>query len=170
MLNSPYSGLNNHNYSINDFMPQGGSPVFSNFIDANTIDPFFTSTNYRGAFGSGSNWLDGGWINFRPDTVDYSVGINQISSNVPERYTLSQNYPNPFNPSTVINFSLPVKGFVTLKVYDVLGQEVATLVNNVLTVGEYAYEFDASRLSSGIYFYTLKGENFVETKKMMLVK
>ncbi|MCB0721630.1 MAG: T9SS type A sorting domain-containing protein [Ignavibacteriae bacterium] len=170
MLNSPYSGLNNHNYSINDFMPQGGSPVFSNFIDANTIDPFFTSTNYRGAFGSGSNWLDGGWVNFRPDTVDYSVGINQVSSNVPERYTLSQNYPNPFNPSTVINFSLPVKGFVTLKVYDVLGQEVATLVNNVLTVGEYAYEFDASKLSSGIYFYTLKGENFVETKKMMLVK
>lgn len=169
MLNNPYGNQSTHNYSPNDFVPQGGSPALSNFTDPTSIDPWFTAGSYRGAFGTGANWLDG-WVNFRPDTVDYSVGINQISSNVPERFSLSQNYPNPFNPSTKIAFNVPVKGYVTLKVYDALGQEVATLVNQNLSVGEYAYDFNASVLSSGIYFYTLKGENFVETKKMVLIK
>lgn len=169
MLNNPYGNQSTKNYLPNDFAPQGGSPALSNFTDPTTIDPWFSSADYRGAFGTGANWLDG-WVNFRPDTVDYSVGISQISSNVPERFSLSQNYPNPFNPSTKIAFNVPVKGYVTLKVYDALGQEVATLVNQNLSVGEYAYEFNASVLSSGIYFYTLKGENFIETKKMMLIK
>lgn len=177
-LKDPFAFLNvsgsNAISMVDWWEPAVGSPVLSG---ASFVDPYlsgFASTTYRGAFdnvtdGSG-NWM-AGWSNFNPlFYIPAPVGISQISSNVPERFSLSQNYPNPFNPSTKIAFNVPAKGFVTLKVYDALGQEVATLVNQNLSVGEYAYEFNASVLSSGIYFYTLKGENFIETKKMMLVK
>ena len=85
-------------------------------------------------------------------------------------FSLSQNYPNPFNPNTVISFRLPVIGFVTLKVYDILGREVVTLVNEEKPAGEYEVEFDGSALTSGIYFYRLKAGEFSETKKMILLK
>ena len=91
------------------------------------------------------------------------------------KFSLSQNYPNPFNPSTKIKFTIPsnVKretSNVILKVYDVLGNRVATLVNEELSAGEYEVKFDASRLSSGLYFYTLQSGSFTETKKMLLLK
>jgi hypothetical protein len=89
---------------------------------------------------------------------------------VPEDFSLSQNYPNPFNPSTVISYRLPVTSFVTLKVCDILGREVATLVNEEKPAGEYEVEFDGSNLPSGIYFYQLKAGEFAETKKMILLK
>jgi hypothetical protein len=157
--------------SLNYWVPLPGSPVLSG-SDFNHSDlSGFEVTTYRGAFGiSTSNWLTG-WTNFNPQWYyEINPNISLISNQVPERFSLSQNYLNPFNPSTKINFNVPAKGFVTLKVYDALGQEVAELVNQNLNVGEYAYDFNASILSSGIYFYTLRGENFVETKKMMLVK
>ena len=81
-----------------------------------------------------------------------------------------QNYPNPFNPSTTIKFQIPNSSFVNLKVYDVLGNEVATLVNEEKPAGTYQLSFDASNLSSGIYFYKLQAGNIVETKKMILLK
>ncbi|MBS1515194.1 MAG: T9SS type A sorting domain-containing protein [Bacteroidetes bacterium] len=93
----------------------------------------------------------------------------QISA-VADKYSLSQNYPNPFNPSTKISFSIPTNGFVSLKVYDVTGKEVMTLVNKNMTVGSYSVDFNGALLSSGAYFYRLESGNFVETKKMMLVK
>jgi hypothetical protein len=104
-------------------------------------------------------------------TVEVSnVGINNISS-IAESYSLSQNYPNPFNPSTNINFSLPKSQAVSLKVYDMLGNEVAGLVNNEnLSPGQYKIDFNASALSSGIYYYTLRTADFVNTKKMLLIK
>ena len=89
---------------------------------------------------------------------------------VAETYTLSQNYPNPFNPSTKIDFAIPKQSQVTLKVFNVLGQEVATLVNGVLTPGQHSATFNASKLASGVYFYSLNAGNFVSTRKMMLVK
>ncbi len=85
-------------------------------------------------------------------------------------YALSQNYPNPFNPSTTIKWQMPEAGNVTLKIYDVLGREVTTLINEELTVGNHKTAFDASQLSSGIYFYQLKAGSFVQTKKMILIK
>ena len=89
-------------------------------------------------------------------------------------YELSQNYPNPFNPSTTIRFSIPESGFVTLKIYDMLGKEVASLVNEELPTGTYNAVFDASssskNLSSGVYLYRLKANNFVQTKKLTLIK
>jgi hypothetical protein len=88
----------------------------------------------------------------------------------PSIFSLSQNYPNPFNPSTAISFQLPVNSFVTLKVYDVLGNEVATLVNEEILAGEYKIEFNASKMGSGVYFYTLRAGEFVQSKKMLLLK
>ncbi|MEW6702944.1 MAG: DUF1501 domain-containing protein [Bacteroidota bacterium] len=91
---------------------------------------------------------------------------------IPAQFTLSQNYPNPFNPETVINYQLSAFSFVTLKVYDVLGKEVATLVNEYQQPGEYNSQFSIRnyQLSSGVYFYQLRAGNFVETKKMILQK
>lgn len=88
----------------------------------------------------------------------------------PEKFELSQNYPNPFNPSTVIKYSVPASGKVTLKVYDVLGKEVASLVNDVKNAGSYEVNFDASKLSSGMYIYSINAGNYSASKKMMLIK
>jgi hypothetical protein len=102
--------------------------------------------------------------------TSYSVsGVIPIKHG-PASYSLSQNYPNPFNPATVIKFSIEKAGLVTLKIYNVLGQEVKTLVNEQLNSGGYSFSFDASRLSSGIYFYTIKSGNYIQTKKMVLLK
>jgi pimeloyl-ACP methyl ester carboxylesterase len=90
--------------------------------------------------------------------------------NLPSTFYLSQNFPNPFNPSTTIKYKLPVSGNVTLKLYDVLGNEIATLVNEEKSVGVYEITFYAGNLPSGVYFYQLKTNEFVETKKMILLK
>ncbi len=98
-------------------------------------------------------------------------GISTTNNLTPSDYSLEQNYPNPFNPSTTINFSIPKSGAVSLKVFDAIGREVATLVNEFKTPGNYSYDFTAtSGLTSGIYFYTLKSDNYTSTKKFMLVK
>ena len=99
-----------------------------------------------------------------------SVGISNISS-LAENFSLNQNYPNPFNPTTNIVFSIPTQENVSLKVYDILGNEVAVLLNNErLSAGKYKADFNGSNLSSGIYYYTIKANNFSDTKKMLLVK
>ncbi len=107
-------------------------------------------------------------------------GITDVEDNhnaiIPQEYALYQNYPNPFNPTTTIKYSIPsvissgARNLVTLKVYDVLGNEIATLVNEEKSAGEYQVNFDASKLASGIYFYQLKAGSFVQTKKMILLK
>jgi len=94
--------------------------------------------------------------------------IIQISQ--PDSYLLKQNYPNPFNPSTIISWQLPESKFVTLKIYDVLGNEVASLVNEEKPAGNYEVEFNATNLSSGIYYYKLVAGNFIDVKKMILLK
>ena len=85
---------------------------------------------------------------------------------------MKQNYPNPFNPSTLINFDISKSGFVSLKIYDILGKEVATLLNNNQNPGKYGISFSTKdyNLSSGIYFYTLRVNDFVQTKMMILAK
>ena len=98
------------------------------------------------------------------------VSVGNFNSEIPTDYSLSQNYPNPFNPSTHLEFGISKLGFVSLKVYDVLGNEVKTLVNENKPVGNYIVEFDGSALSSGIYFYQLTAEGFIDTKRMILVK
>jgi hypothetical protein len=102
-------------------------------------------------------------------TFSYSNVVN-VSYDVPAEFVLSQNYPNPFNPSTRINYFLPKESFVSVKVYDFLGREVTTLVNEIKSTGSYDLVFDASNLPSGTYFYTLRTDNYSSTKKMILLK
>jgi hypothetical protein len=99
-----------------------------------------------------------------PTSVDIVDGV------IPARFELAQNYPNPFNPSTVISFSIPEAQFTSLKVFNSIGQEVATLVNGEIKPGLYSVSFDAAGLPSGTYFYRLVTNSFVETKRMMLIK
>ena len=139
----------------------GGSAVV---FASGFLDP---STNQNGeAFGLFFALADGTVGQF-PEGV---ASVENISGVTPDNYTLSQNYPNPFNPSTTINFSIPNSEFVTLKVYNILGSEVATLVNENLASGAYRFNFDARNLASGVYLYELNAGNFREIKKMNLLK
>ena len=98
------------------------------------------------------------------------IGIDDNTSSIPDDFILYQNYPNPFNPVTHLEFGISKLGFVTLKVYDVLGKEIRTLVNEIKPAGKYKIEFDGSNLPSGIYFYKFETGNFISTKKMLLLK
>ncbi|HMS34002.1 MAG TPA: T9SS type A sorting domain-containing protein [Ignavibacteria bacterium] len=126
-------------------------------------DPRYFTGGFSNVFSALVNWAraNGGLIT--------GNGSN-ASLTIPDNYNLSQNYPNPFNPSTKINYTIPKSGLVTLKVYDLLGKEVASLVNEVVNAGSHEVSFNASNLSSGTYFYRIKVGDFVETKKMSLLK
>ncbi|MBK8549932.1 MAG: T9SS type A sorting domain-containing protein [Ignavibacteria bacterium] len=99
-----------------------------------------------------------------------TISISQISGLVPDEYKIFQNYPNPFNPATVIRYSIVENGFTSLKIYNSIGKEVETLVNQKQNAGTYEFKWDASKYSSGIYFYRLQSQDYIETKKMMLLK
>ena len=123
------------------------------------INPHNTNQLWIGTTGNGTFIYDG-----------LTIGIINISSEVPEAYTLEQNYPNPFNPVTNIKFSITKSGKVKLAVYDITGKEVMILVNGNLTAGTYNAELDASKLASGVYLYSLETDDFAGTKKMVVVK
>jgi len=109
-----------------------------------------------------------GDLNWFPEQL--ATGVSEKTSSLPTNFELSQNYPNPFNPTTSIEYSIPRASFVTLKVYNLLGQEVASLVSQEQKASKYTVSFDASRLSSGVYFYQIQAGNFSLTKKMLLLK
>jgi hypothetical protein len=98
------------------------------------------------------------------------TGVELVNNQLPEGYSLSQNYPNPFNPATKIQFSVPKQSNVELKVYNMLGQEVATLIATTMAPGTYSVDFDASKLASGAYVYRLKAGEFISSNKMLLMK
>ena len=104
------------------------------------------------------------------DDIPTSVEISSFKNLNSNSFVLYQNYPNPFNSSTTIRFNLPHSGFVSLKVFNLLGQEVASLVNEELMAGHKEVTFNASNYKSGLYFYKLNGNNYTETKKIMLLK
>jgi hypothetical protein len=103
-------------------------------------------------------------------SFEYSDEVEVINSTLPDVYSLSQNYPNPFNPSTLIVFTIPQKEFVSLKVYDILGNEVATLVNEEKAPGSYEVSFNAAEFGSGVYIYSLRAGSFMQSKKMIFMK
>jgi hypothetical protein len=98
------------------------------------------------------------------------TAIAHEETNIPTEFKLNQNYPNPFNPITTIEFDLPKTGEVSLKIYNILGEEVITLVSERLSAGSYSYEWEASNLASGVYLYRLQTGDYVETKKMILMR
>jgi hypothetical protein len=101
---------------------------------------------------------------------NFPININQVSSTIPDKFELMQNYPNPFNPSTIIRFQIKDSRFVTLKVYDILGKEIETLINGNLKAGIYETQFSGNRLASGVYFYKLAAGDFTTVKRMVLLK
>jgi GH43 family beta-xylosidase len=109
----------------------------------------------------------GFWYVYKQSTV---TDVEKEEEPIPTIFKLEQNYPNPFNPSTVIKFGVPEKSRVLVKVYDILGNEVTTLVNEDLDAGLYSREFNASGYSSGIYIYRMQAGTYINTKKMILVK
>jgi len=114
---------------------------------------------------------DGNWeIYYKQDPTGNTTGIENINSEVPDEFKLNQNYPNPFNPTTTIKYQIPELSFVTLKVYDVLGNEIETLVNEEKPAGSYEVTWYAEGLPSGVFFYQLRAGEFVQTKKMLLLK
>jgi hypothetical protein len=120
--------------------------------------------------------LNSGCYQYRLKQIDYNGAAkyyeleNRVTVSGPAGYALSQNYPNPFNPATTIKYSVARAGKVTLKIFDILGKEIATLVNEQKEPGQYYYEFDGSKFDTGVYFYTLKAGDFLQTKKMIIIK
>jgi hypothetical protein len=160
-------------YSLHFF----GSSVDTTFSTADT-----TATFYPGNIQPSSSYVLTGYVTNGYDTTATSnsiffstasivTDVEEASARVPMSYTLYQNYPNPFNPQTTISYLLPRASTVTLKVYDLIGREVAILMQNERKVpGNYKISFDASNLSSGVYFYKLQTKRFIKTKQMVLVK
>ena len=101
--------------------------------------------------------------------IDILSGI-QKEVKIPKAYKLFQNYPNPFNPSTTISYSIPKAGIVTIEIYNTLGQKVKTLFNKFQNAGNYNINFNADGFSSGIYYYVIKSDKFIQTKKMVFLK
>jgi hypothetical protein len=115
-------------------------------------------------------WVISGVLNGSPGADDVVSGVKDITGFVPSEYKLQQNYPNPFNPVTNISYTIPETGLVSLTVYDVTGQEIAELINEEKPAGNYNTLFNASGLASGVYYYQVKVNDFISTKKMILLK
>jgi len=157
---------------------------YANYIDSTNFGtpsqvsqhaPLWSAANYKPIVTPLTNDAGVMWVGLdgtsRKLYWDRYNAITSIGNNeTPVNYNLSQNYPNPFNPSTKINFSIPKNGFVTMKVYNILGKEVANLVNGNYNAGSYSVDFNASKLSCGVYFYTLEVNGFKETKRMLMIK
>jgi len=136
-------------------------------VSTGSYDFYAVAENYVEMGGSGFGDIYGSLtVEFIPDIITDVLQEQESIVN----YSLSQNYPNPFNPTTIIKYQIPELNFVTMKMFDVLGSEVITLVSEQQTAGSYEIEFDAMALPSGIYFYRLQAGSFVETKKMVLMK
>jgi hypothetical protein len=121
--------------------------------------------------GSNSEWIHcAGYIDFGTVTIGKEAVEDIAEETMPGKFDLEQNYPNPFNPSTLISFGIPENSFVSLKVHNSLGEEVAELAGREYTAGNHSVRFDAANLPSGIYFYTIRAGNFSTSKKMLLIK
>jgi len=171
--------MGNNIWSRTAFLPggtQGGGFFEYKFAmmypGADTVNGGSSPLDNEGGFGINHNFI----LAAGPDIVlnkffgDFTTSVEKLEDLIPAQFDLEQNYPNPFNPSTKIRFTVPEAGLVTMKVYDLLGQEVAILVNEEQVAGVYEVTFDAAQLPSGIYFYSINAGDFVATKKMILLK
>ena len=162
---------------------QSGDAIFSKFINLHGMTSEII-LNVKSTFDNGlimigiTDYPSGGDFDdnilaIKTDSLGNTsslVFINGQSQNVSNSFYLSQNYPNPFNPKTTIKYTIPKTGLVTLKIYDVLGKEIMTLVNETIAAGNYEVEFNGSNLSSGVYFYRIESGEFISIKKMILIR
>jgi hypothetical protein len=160
---------NNSGFSIERKIKNENSWSTVSFVDGRGTTTDVTDYSYT------DKNVPAGIYNYRLKQIDFDgsyeySNIIEVEVSLPKTYSLGNCYPNPFNPSTIISYEVPKQSNVLLKVYDILGNEVATLVNEEKSEGSYQIIFDASALSNGVYFYRLQSGNFVETKKMILVK
>ena len=193
-FHSPRSGSGNQGifryFNIAPTNNAGLNATFRFYYDESELSgiPEANLKLYKSPDGSDNSWSsEGGAVNATSNYVEKS-GVDNFSywtladsehplpvekdedAQIPDQYALYQNYPNPFNPETVIKFELPESGMVSLKIYNSLGEEVATLVNEQMDAGTYHYRFDANNLSSGVYLYKLSSDNFNQSYKMILMK
>ena len=150
--------------STGNFNPKEPFTQFQNSgVNPNGTYTLRISDNAAGDTGSIRSWTL---------KIDYDIitGVSNNVTSIANSFSLNQNYPNPFNPSTKIAYTIPTNGLVTLKIYNILGKEVQTLVNEIKTSGSYEVNFNGASLSSGVYFYRLESGNFIDTKKMFLLK
>ena len=175
--------LNKTGHSIisTDDQPEGGWPVLNSLPALPDGDHDGMPNDWEQAHGLDSTDYEdrndigeGGYtqleIYLNELVKGYVTGVEDDASYIPQEFVLHQNYPNPFNPTTVISYQVPVAGHVTLKIYDILGNEVLTLVNKEESAGSYKKEFNANGLSSGVYFYRLFYSDKALTKKMLLIR
>ena len=165
----------------------GSTPLNAYFINASTGYVVNSSSELKITTDGGISWLNqsvptnGSYADIHGSgsfaciagkkiATNTTVSIQQISNELPSEFSLEQNYPNPFNPMTSIGLRIADFGFVSLKVFDVTGREVAVLVNEDLNAGTYKIYFDASNLATGVYFYRMQTKDFTQTKKMLLIK
>jgi len=141
------------------------SPSPTLWLKKGLIVPLSEGTNTIAIYGFW-NWMSIDYIAI-PNAVILSAGE---SSEIPTSYSLSQNFPNPFNPETSIRYSIPIQSHVTIKIYDVLGREVTTLINEEKSVGNYEVKFNSTQFASGVYFYRLQADDYTATKKMIVLK
>jgi hypothetical protein len=158
-----YDTVTIHNIAGNRTLPAGNKIAFFGY-DPVSLDSYDDPLYY--------------WYGFTTSAPQVKVlewfglitEVEPVDNTVPNNFKLAQNYPNPFNPSTTVKFSIPQTTKVLLKVYDMLGREVATLIDSEKAAGNYEVNFDASKYASGVYVYTLSAGNYQSTKKMMLMK
>ena len=136
-------------------------------IDQGLVDKNVSTLAIEGAYLYSGTMGSGVW---RRPLSEVTTDIKNETQQLPSSFKLGQNYPNPFNPSTIIPFNLPVRSFVSLKVFDLLGRDMATLVSDNLPAGNHSRQWNAANVSSGIYFYRLQAGSFIETKKLVLLR
>jgi photosystem II stability/assembly factor-like uncharacterized protein len=166
----------NTGWGAGDFSFSGGSKIFYTTNSGNNWNYIFASTNAGRLFkvqfvNQNTGWLIGQYGKvFRTTNTGGLTEVKSVNNSFPDKYDLKQNYPNPFNPSTNIKYQIANNSFVTLKIFDILGKEISTLVNEYLKAGTYEIVFDAVNIPSGIYYYKITAGNYINTKKMILLK
>ncbi|NCS90419.1 MAG: T9SS type A sorting domain-containing protein, partial [Ignavibacteria bacterium] len=166
---------NSKGFEIERNMLTNGGKEISEWKKIGFVSGNGTSTELNN-YSFTDNSLASGNYSYRLKQIDFDGSfayywLNEtVEVSTPVEFALLQNYPNPFNPVTKIKYAVSIRQYTTLKVYNILGREVATLVNEYQAAGNYEVKFDASNLSSGVYFYKLQSGNFVQTKKLLLMK
>ena len=151
----------------------GSSLVINKIVCADIISKFSNSSSLFSVVDYDGTRNDmGRWGGITDSLFQHLTGLSEKTALdfIPKEYSLSQNYPNPFNPRTTIEFSIPEAELVTLKVYNLLGQRVTTLVSEILTPGKYKYTWEASQMASGVYIYKIQTGGFQQVRKMVLLK